>query len=97
MRTYLSVLVVAAATLILYLYSVLWLRPVQLQRALRTQGIRGPEPSFLFGNIRDMKDLNRKKFRGEKETVRQCMTSPLLSFHSLIAGERFMVIIPQPV
>ena len=72
MRTYLSVLVVAAATLILYLYNVLCLRPEKLRRALRRQGITGPQPSFLLGNIRDMKRPEKEEIprgEGNGETV----------------------------
>lgn len=60
LRYYLSVLAVAAATLILYLYSILWLRPEKLRRALRKQGITGPKPTFLLGNIPDMKRTGKE-------------------------------------
>ncbi|KAJ9680492.1 hypothetical protein PVL29_019730 [Vitis rotundifolia] len=43
--------------LFIYLYTTLFLQPRRLQSKLRRQGIRGPPPSFLFGNIAEMKKI----------------------------------------
>lgn len=43
--------------LIMYLYSVLVLHPRRLLSKLRRQGIRGPSPSLLIGNIAEMKKI----------------------------------------
>lgn len=34
-----------------YSYFILWIRPQRLREKLRSQGIHGPPPSFLRGNI----------------------------------------------
>ncbi|XP_010273731.1 PREDICTED: cytochrome P450 714C2-like [Nelumbo nucifera] len=40
-----------------FLYEVLWLRAERLRKKLRQQGIRGPPPSFPYGNFLDMKRI----------------------------------------
>uniref|UniRef100_J3MP65 Uncharacterized protein n=1 Tax=Oryza brachyantha TaxID=4533 RepID=J3MP65_ORYBR len=45
---------VAACSLGLYLYYVLWVVPERLRARLRGQGIGGPRPSFPYGNLADM-------------------------------------------
>lgn len=42
-----------------YLYTILWLRPERLRQKLRSQGVKGPKPSFLFGNIPEMKRIQK--------------------------------------
>ncbi|KAI3911478.1 hypothetical protein MKW98_010365 [Papaver atlanticum] len=37
-----------------YLYEALWLKPEKLRNKLRNQGMMGPPPSFLSGNVSDM-------------------------------------------
>ncbi|KAJ6324387.1 hypothetical protein OIU76_011648 [Salix suchowensis] len=44
-----------ALSLIVYLYYFLWRKPESCQLRLRKQGIRGPPPSFLMGNIPEIK------------------------------------------
>ncbi|KAJ6831644.1 cytochrome P450 714C2-like [Iris pallida] len=51
---------VGTMMLVLHLYSSLWWRPEKLRRALGRQGITGPRPSFLLGNIREMKTSSSK-------------------------------------
>ncbi|KAF6999344.1 hypothetical protein CFC21_015387 [Triticum aestivum] len=50
-----SLCCVGACALALYLYRILWLAPERVRRALRRQGIRGPPPSFPYGNLADMR------------------------------------------
>ena len=52
-----SVVLGGVLGLIMYLYSVLVLHPRRIQEKLRKQGIRGPSPSFLIGNIAEMKKI----------------------------------------
>uniref|UniRef100_A0A0E0BN51 Cytochrome P450 n=1 Tax=Oryza glumipatula TaxID=40148 RepID=A0A0E0BN51_9ORYZ len=42
-----------------YVYIILWLRPERLRQKLRSQGVRGPKPSFLFGNIPEMRRIQQ--------------------------------------
>ena len=42
-----------------YLYTILWLRPERLRQKLRSQGVKGPKPSFLFGNIPEMRRIQK--------------------------------------
>ncbi|KAF9673959.1 hypothetical protein SADUNF_Sadunf10G0077900 [Salix dunnii] len=42
-------------SLIVFLYYFLWWKPVSCQLRLRKQGIRGPPPNFLLGNIPEIK------------------------------------------
>ena len=46
--------------LVAYLYSILWLRPERLREKLRSQGVKGPKPSFLFGNIAEMRRIQKE-------------------------------------
>ncbi|KAF8380603.1 hypothetical protein HHK36_028091 [Tetracentron sinense] len=47
--------------LFIHLFDILWLKPERLRAKLRRQGIRGPQPYFLVGNIPDMKKKKKKK------------------------------------
>jgi len=50
-----SVILGALLVLLVHLYNLLILKPKVLRGKLQRQGIRGPSPSFLFGNIPEMK------------------------------------------
>ncbi|KAL6657201.1 hypothetical protein ACP70R_004981 [Stipagrostis hirtigluma subsp. patula] len=50
-----TVCCVAACSLALYMYRVLWLAPERLRAALRRQGVAGPRPSFPYGNLAEMR------------------------------------------
>ncbi|KAF8380788.1 hypothetical protein HHK36_028282 [Tetracentron sinense] len=43
--------------LFMHLYDILWLKPERLRAKLRRQGIRGPQPWILLGNIPEMKKI----------------------------------------
>ncbi|KAL9669750.1 hypothetical protein QQ045_007299 [Rhodiola kirilowii] len=45
--------------LLLHFIAVFWLRPQMLRRKLAAQGIRGPKPTLIMGNIPEMKSLNK--------------------------------------
>ncbi|XP_043703100.1 cytochrome P450 714C2-like [Telopea speciosissima] len=40
-----------------YIYIIAWVKPERLREKLRRQGIRGPPPSFLLGNVPEMKKI----------------------------------------
>ena len=50
----LSVVVGGFILLLVHLFNLLILKPKLLRAKLQRQGIRGPSPSFLFGNITEM-------------------------------------------
>lgn len=54
-RLLISVAVVSVLGLLVRLYQVLMLKPERLRSKLRKQGIRGPAPTILLGNIREIK------------------------------------------
>ncbi|XP_052181156.1 uncharacterized protein LOC127794249 [Diospyros lotus] len=41
----------------LYVFNIIWVKPERLRRKLRRQGIRGPRPYLLFGNVLEMKRI----------------------------------------
>lgn len=41
----------------LYLYNAVWLKSERVRRMLRTQGIKGPTPSLLYGNLPEMQKI----------------------------------------
>ena len=53
--------------LVAYLYSILWLRPERLRQKLRSQGVKGPKPSFLFGNIQEMRRIQQQLTESRQE------------------------------
>lgn len=44
-----------------YLYGFLWLKPERMREKLRKQGMRGPPPSLLLGNIIEMKRIQMEE------------------------------------
>ncbi|XP_052211319.1 cytochrome P450 714C2-like [Diospyros lotus] len=53
----LAVVLGGALALLAMVYNVLLLKPSRLRAKLRRQGVRGPSPSFLYGNIPEMKRI----------------------------------------
>ncbi|OEL13784.1 Cytochrome P450 714C3 [Dichanthelium oligosanthes] len=45
---------------IIYLYDILWLRLEKIRKKLRRQGIKGPEPSMIYGNTLEMKRIRQE-------------------------------------
>ncbi|GJT04191.1 cytochrome P450 714A1-like protein [Tanacetum coccineum] len=41
----------------LYYLNILWLEPQRLRKKLERQGIRGPKPSFPYGNVKEMQKI----------------------------------------
>ncbi|PKA58572.1 Cytochrome P450 714B3 [Apostasia shenzhenica] len=55
MEVLLSFLLVGIFVLALWFYNRAWVRPERIRRKLRRQGIGGPPPEFLHGNLKDAK------------------------------------------
>ena len=56
-----SVVLGGVVWFLLYLYTTLIWKPKRLQSRLEKQGIRGPSPSFLVGNVPDIKRIQTQK------------------------------------
>lgn len=58
LRVVISMVLVGICSVVLYyVYYILWQKPEKIREVLRRQGIRGPQPSFFYGNINDMKRI----------------------------------------
>ena len=55
--------------LLMQLYNLLVLKPKLLRAILQRQGIRGPSPSFFFGNIPEMKRIQLQVHATPKTTA----------------------------
>ena len=64
----LSVVVGGFIVLLVHLFNLLILKPKLLRAKLQRQGIRGPSPSFLFGNIPEMKRIQLQLHSTPKAT-----------------------------
>ncbi|KAI3993733.1 hypothetical protein MKX01_002746 [Papaver californicum] len=56
-----SWILITLSILCFHVYKVLWLNPEKLRIKLRNQGIMGPPPSFLSGNVSDMMRIKSSK------------------------------------
>eukprot|EP00262_Sarcandra_glabra_P016715 TRINITY_DN553_c0_g1_i1.p1 TRINITY_DN553_c0_g1~~TRINITY_DN553_c0_g1_i1.p1 ORF type:complete len:520 (+),score=69.39 TRINITY_DN553_c0_g1_i1:26-1585(+) len=52
-----SIPVVCLFSVFCYIYNIMWLRPEMIRNKLKRQGIKGPRPSFFYGNIPEMKRI----------------------------------------
>lgn len=68
----------------LYFLETLWLNRWRIRRKLQVQGIRGPKPGFLYGNVREMQRIQagKKKKSGKinDEFVAHDYTSTLFPY-----------------
>lgn len=46
---------------VFYSFNSLWLQPQKIRKILRQQGIGGPPPSFLYGNVIEMENLVKQE------------------------------------
>ncbi|KAK9283928.1 hypothetical protein L1049_012185 [Liquidambar formosana] len=61
LKIMLTVVLLGIISLLIYVFDILLLKPERLRSKLRKQGISGPPPSFLLGNIRDIKRKPQSK------------------------------------
>ncbi|TKY65631.1 PHYB activation tagged suppressor 1 [Spatholobus suberectus] len=54
-----SMVFIVAWSIIILLYVKLWYSPQRIRKVLQKQGINGPKPSFPFGNISEMQQVNQ--------------------------------------
>ncbi|PIN18686.1 Cytochrome P450 CYP4/CYP19/CYP26 subfamily [Handroanthus impetiginosus] len=76
------VILVLLPILALYFLKTLWLNPWLIRRKLRLQGIKGPKPSFLYGNAWEMQKIqaSMKKSAENGEFVAHDYTSTLFPY-----------------
>lgn len=68
-----------------YFYYVFWIRPERMRSKLRSQGIDGPPPSLIHGNILEMRKILReeRKKKAQEEcgpSVTACYVSALFPY-----------------
>ncbi|KAK9283804.1 hypothetical protein L1049_012058 [Liquidambar formosana] len=56
-RVFASMALVGLACFLFLLYNIMWLKSERLRGKLRKQGIEGPPPSFLYGNVPEMQRI----------------------------------------
>ena len=64
-----SVVIGGFIVLLMQLYNLLVLKPKLLRAKLQRQGIRGPSPSFFFGNIPEMNRIQLQVHSTPKTTA----------------------------
>ncbi|CAL5343944.1 unnamed protein product [Camellia sinensis] len=79
---------------IIYLFDRFWVKPQRLRSKLRSQGLRGPSPSFLLGNIPDFikfqpKDIKSLTEDGEATHDWARFTFPLYDHWTNQYGQRY--------
>lgn len=53
------------ALVFLFLHRIVMLKSNWIRRKLRMQGIQGPRPSFLYGNLPEMQKIQSKIIKGK--------------------------------
>ncbi|KAL6203594.1 hypothetical protein ACLB2K_027294 [Fragaria x ananassa] len=74
-----SLAVIGVVLLFLHLYNALVVRPKRLRSMITKQGISGPSPAFLLGNIMDIKKAARPS------SITKAATSEPLTYHNCAA------------
>lgn len=74
-----SLAVIGVVLLFLHLYNALVVRPKRLRSMITKQGISGPSPAFLLGNIMDIKKAYRPS------SITKAATSEPLTYHNCAA------------
>ncbi|EMS62754.1 hypothetical protein TRIUR3_03952 [Triticum urartu] len=54
------ILVLLLCLALFCLCNVLWLRPEKIRKRLRRQGVKGPKPTLLDGNAKEMKRIRHE-------------------------------------
>ncbi|BBH06391.1 cytochrome P450, family 714, subfamily A, polypeptide 1 [Prunus dulcis] len=52
-----SVMLIGVLGVLFRLMKEMWLKPARIRSVLRKQGIRGPPPSFIAGNVPEMQKI----------------------------------------
>lgn len=62
-----AVALIGLVSIVIRMCDALIFKPERLRSKLRKQGIRGPPPAFLLGNIRDIKKAQSKVSKASRE------------------------------
>ncbi|KAA8539725.1 hypothetical protein F0562_026417 [Nyssa sinensis] len=81
-KTFNSLGLSVLACLFLYFFNIIWLKPQRLRWKLQKQGIKGPQPSFLYGNVPEMQRIQSTvmKAADHGEIVAHDYTSTLFPY-----------------
>ncbi|KAM0897986.1 hypothetical protein ACQ4PT_022214 [Festuca glaucescens] len=60
MENLLALIFVLLVLALFYFGNILWLRPEKIRKRLRRQGVKGPRPTLLDGNTREMKRIRHE-------------------------------------
>lgn len=63
-----SLVVLGVVGLVLHVYNSVWLKSERVRKKLRMQGIRGPPPSFLYGNLPEMQKIQLQAMKASNQT-----------------------------
>ncbi|KAH0465695.1 hypothetical protein IEQ34_005798 [Dendrobium chrysotoxum] len=83
MDSFLSFLLLVFCGFALHFYYNAWIRPEKIRRKLRRQGISGPPPAFLHGNMKEAKRFvweEKTGRRGEDQKIRHDYTSSIFPY-----------------
>ncbi|XVF24276.1 hypothetical protein REPUB_Repub13aG0113600 [Reevesia pubescens] len=58
-----SLALMGVVCILVHLYNTMWLKSEKLRRKLWVQGIKGPSPSLLYGNLPEMQKIQLKAVR----------------------------------
>lgn len=77
-----SVALLGVIGFFLHLYNIVWLKCEKQRRKLRKQGIKGPQPSFLYGNVPEMQRIQftSRKALNHGEIVAHDYTSTIFPY-----------------
>ncbi|KAH7537712.1 hypothetical protein FEM48_Zijuj03G0122100 [Ziziphus jujuba var. spinosa] len=80
-----SIVLVGLLGFLLYIYNSVWLKSERVRKKLRVQGIRGPPPSFLYGNLPEMQRIQLQAMKApthhtDNEFVAHDYTSTLFPY-----------------
>ncbi|KAB1217563.1 hypothetical protein CJ030_MR3G002710 [Morella rubra] len=85
LRMIFSLVVMGLIGFFFHLYNTVWLKPERIRKKLRIQGIKGPPPSFLYGNLSEIHKIQSQatEATNHAEIVAHDYTSTLFPYFEL--------------
>ncbi|TXG62473.1 hypothetical protein EZV62_009467 [Acer yangbiense] len=90
-----SVISTGFLALLFHLYNVLVLKPKRHISHLQNQGIRGPPPSFMVGNIPEIKRIRQENHQSAPPAQQQSQSQSRSNFAAVIAHDWFSNVFPH--
>lgn len=78
-----SLILIGVCLLFKKLWDAMWLKPRRIRLTLSRQGIRGPKPSFLYGNIQEMQNIQSMLI---KDQASEFHSQPAVSHNSWVTS-----------